>query len=88
MVSLVLQEIDLLSPLFVLSQLLVLDLLLQGLFFLFHFLGPFFQMRLFFLKLSDGEAELRSTLLGLELLPHREGERILIKSLICIDRQI
>lgn len=74
MVGLILQEIDFFGSLLVFSQFLLLYLLLQCVFLLLQLLSSLFKPVLLLLKLQDGSVELRCALLGLKLLPHREGQ--------------
>ena len=74
MVGLILEEINLLSPLLVFSYLLVLDLLLKGFFLLLQLLHLFLIVYFFFFKINDGCVQLRGSLFGLELFAHGEGK--------------
>lgn len=87
-VGLVLQKIYLLGPLLVLCDFLVLDLLLEGLFLLLELLDLFFVVDLFLLEIEDGGVQFRSPLLGLELLPHGEGEGRLVEHLVGVDGHV
>lgn len=87
-VGLVLQKIYLLSPLLVLCDFLVLDLLFEGLFPLLELLDLFFVVDLFLLEVEDGGVQFGSPLLGLELFPHGEGEGGLVEHLVGVDGHV
>lgn len=88
MVGLVLQEVDLLGPFLVLRQLLLLYLLLQRVFLLLQLLSSLLEPVLLLLQLQDRGVELRCTLLSLQLLPHREGQRALVEGFVCADGHV
>lgn len=88
MVGLILQEIDFLGSLLVLSQLLLLYLLLQCVFLLLQLLCSLLKPVFLLLQLQDGSVELRRALLGLQLLPHREGQGAFIQSFISADSHV
>jgi hypothetical protein len=88
MIGLVLQEVNFLSPLLILGQLLLLDLLLQRVLLLLQLLGSLLQVVLLLLQLQDGGVQLGSALLRLQLLPHRERQRTLVKGLVGADRHV
>ena len=85
MVGLIFQKVNLLCPFLILSEFLLLYLFLQRVLLFFQFLGSLLKMALLFLQFQNGGIELGGALLGLQLFPHGEGQRTLIKSLVCTD---
>ena len=88
MVGLVLQEVDLLGSLLVLRQLLLLYLLLQRVFLLLQLLRIFLEPVLLLLQLQDRSVELGCALLGLQLLPHCEGQGAFVEGFVCADGHV
>lgn len=88
MVGLVLQEVDLLGPLLVLRQLLLLYLLLQRVLLLLQLLRSLLQPVFLLLQLQDRGVELGRALLRLQLFPHREGQRALVEGFVCADGHV